>query len=187
MSPDVAPTVHLWRRLFLIRFGVIGGVLLVALIIEMLILNHGAGRSWWWPPGLALAAGPVVLLAIVGAVAWRVQRNGRHRHLMETTSPADARRVSRALRRDEPLPPGSTPVAQLLVDLNSDTRAQRRLRWVFPVTAVAFLVNFFLQQDWWRWFYLVGAVGYGAGALLMRRQNPRLLANAARQGIHPSA
>ena len=170
----------------MIRFASIGGGLLVALLVEMLILNHLAGRAWWWPPGLALALGPVVLLLVVAVVAWRVQRNGRLRPLMETTSPAEARRVAKALRRGEPLPAGTQAIAQMLVDLGSSRPAKRRAFWTFIAAGVVFLANFFIQQDWWRWFYLVGAVGYVFGALWARGGNSKLVANAALQGIHPS-
>ncbi|SDU83721.1 hypothetical protein SAMN04488544_0729 [Microlunatus sagamiharensis] len=177
----------MWRRRYVIRFAGVGGVLLVALVIEMLVLNHLAGRSWWWPPGLALALGPVVLLLVVALVAWKRQRNGRLRPLMEQTDPAEARRVSKALRRGTPLPAGTGSIAQILVDLTASRPARQRVFWTFVVAAVLFLANFFVQEGRWRWFYVIGAAGYALGAVWARRGNPRLLANAALQGIRPSA
>lgn len=106
---------------------------------------------------------------------------------METASPSQVRQVTKALRRHEILPDESRAVAQTIVNLNANHRGGRGRSILLIVAGVLFLANFFIQTDRSRWFYLVGAIAYVALALQVRRGNPRLLANAAAQGIHPTS
>lgn len=184
---DRAASLGVWRRRHVARFGVIGGTLVIALLVELLILNQRAGRGWSWAPVILLVVLPAVLLLVTAAVSRRIQSKGRSRELMETASPSQVRQVTKALRRHEILPDESRAVAQTIVNLNANHRGGRGRSILLIVAGVLFLANFFIQTDRSRWFYLVGAIAYVALALQVRRGNPRLLANAAAQGIHPTS
>lgn len=187
-SSGASSNLRLWRRRYVTVFSLLGGVLVLAMLVEMLILNHLDGRGWSLL-GVALVVAPAVLLVVVAVVSWKVRLRGSFRTLCEVGSPAEVRAVSRALLRNEPVPAGGAAIAQVVVDRNVRATAKGRRRYMLPygVLAAVFVGEFFIQHSWWRWLYLVGAAGYLAGAVLSQRGSTRLTTNAASQGIHPTA